>query len=39
MPFWTAFWAVVPPVALLILAFVRFYRHDLSARLSKESET
>jgi hypothetical protein len=39
MQFWTAFWAVVTPVALLIFAFVRFYRQDLSARLSKESET
>jgi hypothetical protein len=39
MPFWTAFWAVAAPVALLIFAFVRFFRQDLNARLPKESGT
>jgi hypothetical protein len=36
MPFWTAFWAVVPPVVLLIVAFVQFFRRDLNERLSEE---
>jgi hypothetical protein len=26
------FWAIVPPVAMLIFAFVQFYRRDLSER-------
>jgi hypothetical protein len=34
--FWTAFWAIVPPIALLILAFVQFFRRDFSERLSEE---
>ncbi|HUU45233.1 MAG TPA: hypothetical protein VM118_05820 [Acidobacteriota bacterium] len=36
MPFWTAFWAVVPPVALLVMAFVQFFRRDLNEHLSDE---
>ena len=38
MPFWTAFWAFMPPIALLIMAFVQFFRRDLSERLSEESQ-
>jgi hypothetical protein len=39
MPFWTAFWVIVPPIVLLVLAFARFFRQDFSERLSEESKT
>ncbi len=38
MPFWTAFWAIVPPIVLLVLAFVQFYRRDLSERLPNDRQ-
>jgi hypothetical protein len=36
--FWSAFWAVVPPIGLLALAFVQFYRRDLNQRLSNNRQ-
>ena len=37
--FWTAFWAIVPPIALLIMAFVQFFRRDLADRLTEEQHS
>jgi hypothetical protein len=37
--FWTAFWAIVPPVVLLVMAFVQFFRRDFSERLSDERQS
>ncbi len=36
MPFWTAFWLIVPPIALLAMAFIKFFRDDYHRRLSEE---
>ncbi|HEX9749916.1 MAG TPA: hypothetical protein VGB22_01315 [candidate division Zixibacteria bacterium] len=36
MQFWTAFWAVVPPITLLALTFGQFFRRDMQRRLSNK---
>ena len=36
MAFWTAFWAFIPPIALLVLSFFQFFRRDFNKRLSQE---
>jgi len=38
MNFWSDFLVVVPPIGLLALAFVQFYRRDLNQRLSNNRQ-
>jgi len=33
------FWAIVPPVAMLVFAFVQFYRRDLAERTANRAES
>jgi len=38
MAFWTAFWVIVPPIVLLAMAFVKFFRDDFNDRLGRERQ-
>ena len=38
MNFWADFLAVVPPIGLLALAFVQFYRRDMNQRFSNDRQ-